>query len=386
MNTRYIELKINELIEMGLVKRSIKPYLLQNLEKVSEMCRAKEITPRTPNFMNKLADVCNTVGVIVSYSFKEAMKKNGCTDAEQFMNEYWFQSVHISNENKSACTLKLSDLYKICGSVEFFDTCTDKGPEDYLHGNFTDDELGMLLNVAEGLDVEYVLDSLPEGETQNEVEKVKTSVVSDEKINDDAVDVNATNKHGAVLEEVSRMFDEITSADTIRTQSEIINELNEETETALNELYKKMIGNAFCGKRETIATADELVDTEQIAEFLEKQGFTVQCNDRVVVKTAVKCEINEGYKESDLQKMAELSNAVNLAVIADCCKYCIKPAILKKVIADVIDALYRVTIKDTRIVMQKVETITDAYSELYTALISKGFSVTNYQCYFVIRW
>jgi hypothetical protein len=47
MNTRYIELKINELIEMGLVKRSIKPYLLQNLEKVSEMCRAKEITPRT---------------------------------------------------------------------------------------------------------------------------------------------------------------------------------------------------------------------------------------------------------------------------------------------------------------------------------------------------
>jgi histone H3/H4 len=336
--------------------------------------------------MNKLADVCNTVGVIVSYSFKEAMKKNGCTDAEQFMNEYWFQSIHISNGNKSACTLKLSDLYKICGSVEFFDTCTDKGPEDYLHGNFTDDELGMLLNVAEGLDVEYVLDSLPEDETQNEVEKVKTSVVSDEKINDDAVDVNATNKHGAVLEEVSRMFDEITSADTIRTQSEIINELNEETETALNELYKKMIGNAFCGKRETIATADELVDTEQIAEFLEKQGFTVQCNDRVVVKTTVKCEINEGYKESDLQKMAELPNAVNLAVIADCCKYCIKPAILKKVIADVIDALYRVTIKDTRIVMQKVETITDAYSELYAALISKGFSVTNYQCYFVIRW
>lgn len=386
MNTRYIELKINELIEMGLVKRSIKPYLLQNLEKVSEMCRAKEITPRTPNFMNKLADVCNTVGVIVSYSFKEAMKKNGCTDAEQFMNEYWFQSIHISNGNKSACTLKLSDLYKICGSVEFFDTCTDKGPEDYLHGNFTDDELGMLLNVAEGLDVEYVLDSLPEDETQNEVEKVKTSVVSDEKINDDAVDVNATNKHGAVLEEVSRMFDEITSADTIRTQSEIINELNEETETALHELYKKMIGNAFCGKRETIATADELVDTEQIAEFLEKQGFTVQCNDRVVVKTTVKCEINEGYKESDLQKMAELPNAVNLAVIADCCKYCIKPAILKKVIADVIDALYRVTIKDTRIVMQKVETITDAYSELYAALISKGFSVTNYQCYFVIRW
>lgn len=182
-------------------------------------------------------------------------------------------------------------MYKICGSVEFFDTCTDKGPEDYLHGNFTDDELGMLLNVAEGLDVEYVLDSLPEDETQNEVEKVKTSVVSDEKINDDAVDVNATNKHGAALEEVSRMFDEITSADTIRTQSEIINELNEETETALNELYKKMIGNAFCGKRETIATADELVDTEQIAEFLEKQGFTVQCNDRVVVKTTVKCEI-----------------------------------------------------------------------------------------------
>ena len=158
------------------------------------------------------------------------------------------------------------------------------------------------------------------------------------------------------------------------------------TETALNELYKKMIGNAFCGKRETIATADELVDTEQIAEFLEKQGFTVQCNDSVVVKTTVKCEINEGYKESDLQKMAELPNAINLAVIADCCKYCIKPAILKKVIADVIDALYRVTIKDTRIVMQKVETITDAYSELYAALISKGFSVTNYQCYFVIRW
>ena len=59
---------------------------------------------------------------------------------------------------------------------------------------------------------------------------------------------------------------------------------------------------------------------------------------------------------------------------------------MKKVIADVIDALYRVTIKDTRIVMQKVETITDAYSELYAALISKGFSVTNYQCYFVIRW
>ena len=114
MNTRYIELKINELIEMGLVKRSIKPYLLQNLEKVSEMCRAKEITPRTPNFMNKLADVCNTVGVIVSYSFKEAMKKNGCTDAEQFMNEYWFQSIHISNGNKSACTLFVQDLWQ-CG-------------------------------------------------------------------------------------------------------------------------------------------------------------------------------------------------------------------------------------------------------------------------------
>lgn len=381
MNIGYIKSKIDELINLGLVRKNNKHYLLQNIEQIASMCRDAELTPRTPNFMSKFAEICNTVSTLALYSFKDAMSHSNYTDPIKFLNECWSQPVEIKSKyGCDECSLEFRDLYRICDSTEFFDSGADISAEMYLSGDFTKEDFTTLLTVAGYLDVDYMLNKNESVGNEIKREEVETT-------NEVLKEVNETDEHVSALKEVSSMFDKITTADAIRVQSETANNLSEETEAILNKLYKKMIDNAFCGCRKVSMKCEESVAIEQIITEVRKQGFEIEdVNEELIVETTVQCDICESYNEADLQKIAELPNAINLAMVADCCKYCIKPNILKRATTDVISALYRVTIRDSRITMQKIKTITNAYDDLYKVLNSKGFYVTDYSDYFVIRW
>ena len=187
--------------------------------------------------------------------------------------------------------------------------------------------------------------------------------------------------------DVSSLFDMISSADSLRDRASGTETLTTEAEDQLDRIYKKLISNAYNGKRSISidGITEELY--RQLKCVLEYSGFVVsEYSNQIIVTTESVINLDTECTESGLQSYEELPNADNIAAIADSCRCVIKPRILKDAISRVIAALYRVRLRDSRILISKQETKTNAYDLLYEVLRGKGFDVYDYNDHFVVKW
>lgn len=385
MDRKFLKMKINQYSEMGQIAYRNRHTLLHNIDEVDRILVEKNITPMSKEFQKEFIEACRVVGEICSYSFKEAFADSSCDDKIKFFNEHWNVSVELECEDKKV-SMTLKSLYTACSLSEYLDMKSDVTAKMFQQGNYNKEDLDELLLVMNNNDLEYDISYGDEIEESLDSKCDET----DNQMNADTESTDMEVKQVEQIEvtcDVSSLFDMISSADSLRDRASGTETLATEAEDQLDRIYKKLISNAYNGKRSISidGITEELY--RQLKGVLEYNGFMVsEYSNQITVTTESVINLDTECIESSLQSYEELPNADNIAAIADSCRCVIKPRILKDAISRVIAALYRVRLRDSRILISKQETKTNAYDLLYEVLRGKGFDVYDYNDHFVVKW
>ena len=291
---------------------------------------------------------CRYVLEITKFEFKDAMNSLGVQSEEEFYRKYWFSNITINNSSGEQFTIGMNELFGICSSQNYIDSDAECSAMDFIHGDYSDSDVNMLLSLYKPVHV--------------------------------CVD--------------------IMSADQVREQQKL-SRLDAEWRKIRDESFRLLDASVFNGiySCNVFTSLTKDVELEFIREQFNELQFSVQFiedtdeddvsigTNLVIMAQQSSGDFNVSYSEEQLLRMLESERTGGAYFfVATYCDKKIKPLIVRKCYEEVSARLKMVEPACNKLIIKKITTKTCAYAQVFVTLRSKGFKVYDSKEEFRIEW
>lgn len=291
-----------------------------------------------------------------TFKFNEAKQKYDYDDSAEFFDEVWNKDVEVVCK-QTTLKIKMVDLVLVCESNGFLDRRCSSTANDFVAGNFLQDDFMSLL---EEIEMQGINKDVSDARVTTDLEKIFDTIISAEEL-----------REGLCNKAVDKEFEK----------------LSKHAFTLLDEQVFKGACTCFVTTKEKNKTiVDGIVKKFKDLHFLVSAVEEDDCTKITLSGAPTNGDYTGEYSEDDLIKLLNAHDGGVYYFVKNYCEKVYLPRLITEIVSDVTSKLKSATLDTGSVRVEKRKTKTDAYLLLFNILSAKQFIVNDFKEYYEVKF